>query len=266
MTRAKSVWLTLSFTALVVGSAGAQGRGPSKVEIRKTDTGYQLLVNHQPFFIKGAGLGAGSIEQLAAAGGNSLRTWGIGRGPAGATPMLDRAETNGIYVALGLEVSKERNGFNYDDPTVVARQLDRIKSQILRYKDHPALIIWVIGNELNLNAKNPKVWDAVNDISKMIHQVDTNHLTTTPLGWRRSPVAARGAKPARPIWTCSLFRPTEISSIFPSICGKPIGRGPISSLSGARPDIGNPKKPVGALLSKTIAASKRTFMKPVMKP
>lgn len=42
-------------------------------------------------------------------------------------------------------------------------------------------MIWAIGNELNLRAKNPKVWDAVNDISKMIHEIDPNHLTTTPL-------------------------------------------------------------------------------------
>ena len=34
---------------------------------------------------------------------------------------------------------------------------------------------------MNLRATNPKVWDAVNDISKMIHQVDSNHLTTTTL-------------------------------------------------------------------------------------
>ena len=43
------------------------------------------------------------------------------------------------------------------------------------------MLIWAIGNELNLRATNPKVWDAVNDISKMIHEIDPNHLTTTTL-------------------------------------------------------------------------------------
>jgi hypothetical protein len=59
--------------------------------------------------------------------------------------------------------------------------MDAIKQDILALKDHPALLIWGIGNELNLRHKNPKVWDAVNDLSKMIHQVDPNHPTTTML-------------------------------------------------------------------------------------
>ncbi|HAO79131.1 MAG TPA: hypothetical protein DCQ92_09180 [Verrucomicrobia subdivision 3 bacterium] len=82
---------------------------------------------------------------------------------------------------MGLEIERERLGFDYNDPVAVARQFERVKAEVLKYKDDPALIIWAIGNELNLDAKNPKVWDAVNDISKMIHQIDTNHLTTTPL-------------------------------------------------------------------------------------
>ena len=39
----------------------------------------------------------------------------------------------------------------------------------------------MIGNELNLMHTNPKVWDAVNDISKMIHEEDGLHPTTTAL-------------------------------------------------------------------------------------
>ncbi|HEY2082838.1 MAG TPA: hypothetical protein VGI88_08630, partial [Verrucomicrobiae bacterium] len=50
-----------------------------------------------------------------------------------------------------------------------------------QFKNHPALLFWDIGNELNLNSHNPKVWDAVNEISKMIHQLDPNHPTTTSL-------------------------------------------------------------------------------------
>jgi len=181
------VWLVL----LIAGIAGATGGftiqaretmkpgGPVKVQIVETNGGYQLYINHEPFYIKGAGMESGNQEKLAAYGGNSFRTWSTDdrRTPA----LLERAVTNHLYVTMGLSVGLERQGFDYDDQAAVARQLKRIKREVLKYKDHPALIIWAIGNELNLNAKNPKVWDAVNDISKMIHQVDPNHLTLTPL-------------------------------------------------------------------------------------
>jgi len=155
--------------------------GPVKVQILQTNGGYELYVDARPFYIKGAGLEIGDQEKLAEHGGNSIRTWRTENGRMSGQQILDRALTNGLYVAMGLEVGRERQGFDYDDPTAVARQLEELKQEVMRYKDHPALIIWVIGNELNLNAKNPKVWDAVNDISKMIHQIDPNHLTTTPL-------------------------------------------------------------------------------------
>ncbi|MDX1545773.1 MAG: glycoside hydrolase family 2 TIM barrel-domain containing protein, partial [Rhodothermales bacterium] len=71
--------------------------------------------------------------------------------------------------------------FDYDDEQAVAEQLERVREEVLKYKDHPALLIWGIGNELNLGATNPKVWDAVNEISEMIHEVDPHHLTTTML-------------------------------------------------------------------------------------
>ena len=108
-------------------------------------------------------------------------TWRTEGGQMSGRQMLDRAFTNGLYVTMGLEIGRERQGFDYNDKAAVARQLEGVKKEVLKYKDHPALIIWAIGNELNLNARNPRVWDAVNDISKMIHQIDPNHLTTTPL-------------------------------------------------------------------------------------
>ncbi|HEY4414930.1 MAG TPA: hypothetical protein VGO57_04480 [Verrucomicrobiae bacterium] len=155
--------------------------GPVKVEILHTNDQYQLLVDHHPFYIKGAGMELGSQEKLVAHGGNSIRTWQSDGGRISGRKILDNAVKNGLYVTMGLDIQRERLGFDYNDPAAVARQLARVKTEVLKYKDSPALIIWAIGNELNLDAHNPKVWDAVNDISKMIHQVDPNHLTTTPL-------------------------------------------------------------------------------------
>ena len=150
---------------------------PLKVEVRKIDSNsFQLFRAGQPYFVKGAG-GSSYPERIAAYGGNSIRTWGT----RGAQKILDSAHKYGLTVLMGLDVARERHGFNYDDAASVKKQLDQLREEVLKYKDHPALLGWGIGNELNLQYKNPKVWNAVNEISKMIHEVDKNHFTTTML-------------------------------------------------------------------------------------
>jgi hypothetical protein len=153
----------------------------SKVTLKNTNGTYQLLVNDKPFYINGAGCEFGEISSLAKHHANSFRTWRTENGKQSGKEVLDAAQKNGLMVTMGIEVARERHGFDYNDKVAVAEQKDRIKKEILELKDHPALLIWAIGNELNLRATNPKVWDAVNDISKMIHEIDPNHLTTTTL-------------------------------------------------------------------------------------
>jgi len=149
---------------------------PIKVEVRKVQDSYQLFRDGLPYFVKGAG-GSSYAHRLAAYGGNSIRTWGSNNGQA----VLDTAHKYGLTVLMGLDVARERHGFNYDDEVAVKKQLEKIRAEVLKYRDHPALLAWGIGNELNLQYKNPKVWNAVNEISRMIHEVDPNHPTSTML-------------------------------------------------------------------------------------
>jgi hypothetical protein len=154
---------------------------PSKVELVKKAKKYQLQVDGQPFYIKGAGLDLGSIKSLADYGGNAFRTWRIDNGEKSGLEILDEAQSQGLMVCMGIEVARERHGFDYDDKHAVAKQQALIEQDVLALKDHPALLMWGIGNELNLRHANAKVWDAVNAISQMIHRIDPNHPTTTML-------------------------------------------------------------------------------------
>lgn len=154
---------------------------PRKVELIKHAQHCQLTVDGEPFYIKGAGLDLGNIKTLADHGGNAFRTWRVENGQNSALEILDEAQKYGLMVCMGLEVARERHGFDYDDKVAVANQLALIKQDIQALKDHPALLMWGIGNELNLRHTNAKVWDAVNELSKMIHQLDPNHPTTTML-------------------------------------------------------------------------------------
>lgn len=155
---------------------------PKKVELAKNDAGnYRLFVDGEEFYIHGAGLEFGDVEALASHGANAFRTWRTENGEKTGKEVLDEAYENGLMVFMGIEVGRERHGFDYDDSVQVANQLEEIKEQIILYKNHPALLGWGIGNELNLHYENKKVWNAVNDIAKMIHEVDGNHPATTML-------------------------------------------------------------------------------------
>lgn len=167
--------------------------GPAKVEVRQVDGAYRLYVNGQPFYVKGAGLerqppGNGSVAELAAHGANAFRTWRTLEAGRTGREILDEAHQHGLMVMMGLEIGRERPGqgvgifsFNYDDSVAVAAQLERVRAEVEELKNHPALLGWGIGNELSLGATNPKVWNAVNGISEMIHEIDPNHVTTTML-------------------------------------------------------------------------------------
>lgn len=186
-----STSVLLSFLAICcflipVGCASGDGQKSKEPQVSvativQNGAGYQLQVNGEPFYIEGAGLEFGSIPKLAAHGANSFRTWRTDNGQRSGKEVLDEAQQYGLKVTMGIAVGGERHGFDYNDEAAVKAQLDRIRQEVMELKDHPALIIWGIGNELNHHAENPKVWDAVNDISKMIHEADPNHLTTTSL-------------------------------------------------------------------------------------
>ncbi len=155
--------------------------GPSHVEMRHVDGNYRLFVNDEEFFVKGAGCEFGPCYLVAAHGGNSIRTWRTDNGQRTGLEVLDEAYEHGLMVMMGLDVARERHGFDYDDQESVAAQLERFRIEVLELKDHPALLGWGIGNELNLHYTNPAVWDAVNDIALMIKEVDGNHVVTTML-------------------------------------------------------------------------------------
>lgn len=155
--------------------------GPSMVEVLNKDGIYRLYVNGEKFFVEGAGCEYGDIRALSEHGGNAFRTWRTDNGQKSGKEVLDQAHANGLMVMMGIDVGRERHGFDYDDSEWVARQKERIRQEVMELKDHPALLGWGIGNELNLHYTNAKVWDAVNEISRMIHSIDKYHPTTTML-------------------------------------------------------------------------------------
>lgn len=155
---------------------------PAKVEVSQNADGqYRLLVDGKDFQVKGAGVEFGQISTLAENGGNAFRTWRTDNGRHDAIEVLDAAYEHNLMVLMGLEVGRERHGYDYGNKAWVQQQFDHIISEVERLKQHPALLGWAIGNELNLGQNDLRIFDAVNDISKKIHEIDPNHVTTTTL-------------------------------------------------------------------------------------
>ena len=96
---------------------------PVKVELKNNNGQFQIYVNNEPFYIKGAGLEFGNIASVAKHGGNSFRTWRTENGQQSGKEVLDAAAENGLMVTMGIEVARERHGFDYNDSIAVKEQL-----------------------------------------------------------------------------------------------------------------------------------------------
>ncbi len=214
--------LLFTFYTVLMFSIQDANAQSTKTEIGMTEDGYRLLVNGKPFYVKGAGVDNGSIESLALHGANSVRTWSTDNGKE----VLDKAHELGLKVMMGIWVGLERHGFDYNDKKAIKAQQERIRKRVMALKDHPALLLWGIGNEMNLQSQNPKVWDAVNDISKMIHEIDPNHLTTTPLAGIDKELATLITKRAPEVdfLSVQLYGPMDV---LPKIIRKSGYKGPL---------------------------------------
>lgn len=145
----------------------------TKVELKQVDGNWQLFRGGKPYYINGAG-GDGSLQLLAACGGNSIRTWGA---DDKTEALLDDAQKNGISVALGIWLEHERHGFDYNNEQLVARQAETVMQAVRKYKNHPAVLVWGIGNEMEgyKAGDNPKIWRHVEDLCQRIKREDPHH-------------------------------------------------------------------------------------------
>lgn len=168
---------SLFATVIVVLSCASVFAQPVKVEIVSFDGGYALVRAGEPYLVRGAGVVGIDLATVAERGGNSVRTWGI----EAAQSTLDQAQEHGLTVAMGLPVAAERFGFDYDDSASIETQRANVREAVYQYRDHPALLAWILGNELDMSYTNPRVYNEINELSKLVHSLDPNHLTTTTI-------------------------------------------------------------------------------------
>lgn len=145
---------------------------PSEVRIAGSGAVYTLYRNGEPFFVNGAG-GTTHLDLLAKMGGNAIRTWDA----EGIDDLMNEAHRLGLAVQAGIWLEHERHGYDSDDPAFRAKQLAKVRRLVNRYKDHPALLTWGVGNEVELGGDLDKALRAIEDAAEVIKELDPNHPT-----------------------------------------------------------------------------------------
>jgi hypothetical protein len=154
------------------------------VFIKRTEKGFQLIRNGKPFYIKGAS-GDSRFKELADIGGNTLRLYDT----INLQSNLDEAAKYGLAVIVDIPIP-EYNRQNYLNEVDNKVLIEKIKVLVTKYKNHTALLIWNLGNELNY----PKVhWkdfiredlgkkrfvSTLNEIIDFMQNEDKNHPVST---------------------------------------------------------------------------------------
>jgi hypothetical protein len=101
---------------------------------------------------------------------------------------LDEAQRQGLKVILPFELNQD---YDYGDPAVRARFREQVTAWVLRYRDHPALLMWGPGNEVMHRLIFPTAVQGLRDPAReqraddfaafyvelidLIHQLDPNH-------------------------------------------------------------------------------------------
>lgn len=137
----------------------------------------RLFAGSGPFVVQGAG-GGGSRQLLREAGGNSFRTWKIDESTG---EQLEEAARLGLKVTLGFWLGHERHGFSYESFEQVAKQEDLLREAVRKYRDHPALLMWAIGNEAEGfgDGGSPAIWTQIEHLARAVKSIDPLHPVMT---------------------------------------------------------------------------------------
>nr|WP_121270589.1 glycoside hydrolase family 2 TIM barrel-domain containing protein [Pedobacter schmidteae] len=151
--------------------------------IQKKDGKYQLIRNGKPYVIKGAA-GYTHLNELRKAGGNTVRVWDTTR----LSLVLDSAKANDLAVIVGLPFTNSNDFSFYNDSSKVKAQYKAHQILVNKFKHHPAVLMWCVGNELDFPYKLSynNFYNAFNNLTEMIHREDPDHpVTTTVLNFDR---------------------------------------------------------------------------------
>ena len=147
----------------------------SPVRIKQKKGVFSLYVDGKKTYIKGIG-GMNRAEIASRNSANACRNWG------GDAERVRRdanlALSNGMYLMQGIDMPKDAK--LYLNEEFKQRKRDEVLQLGKMFKDDKAILVWGIGNEIQLNdAGGKEVWEFVDELACILHRVDKRHLTST---------------------------------------------------------------------------------------
>lgn len=170
---------------------------PPRVELRRTDGGWVLLRDGEPMTIKGMGYSAlvgetsregrrrkwaEDFQLIAANGFNTVVSWEDKDHRLPWTrALLDLAHAAGLAVIVPFYLPSTAI---YADADVRASYRAKVAEWVLAFRDHPALLMWGLGNEVlhGIGLERPAAAAAFAsfywELADLVHELDPHHPVT----------------------------------------------------------------------------------------
>ena len=147
---------------------GAAASAQVRVQ-RNAQGGWDLLVDGQKTYIKGIG-GTNRMDVASAAGANACRTW------SGSIRQVQNtiadAKRNNMYIMQGIGLTKDPK--MYENEEYKNRLREQCRELAETFKDDPNIIMWGIGNEIELNG------DSTQRVRQRALRTDQEHRQASP--------------------------------------------------------------------------------------
>ncbi|MCC7107259.1 MAG: hypothetical protein IT307_19160 [Chloroflexi bacterium] len=221
----------------------ADGTPGSRVSVERDGTGYRLLLNDAPNVLRGMGYnpryaGLPLAERaaryqrdfglMAATGVNTVLGWD----PAEFDGLtLDAAQQTGLGIVMPYDLDWR---LDLSDPAVRSALQSDILTWVERYRGHPAVRMWGIGNE-TLHKLVPPIWcsqapepeqaQRARDLAAffaetadLVHALDPDHPVIyresedSYVGWMRDALAPGGPRPWL-VYGLNLYTPRIVSAL-----------------------------------------------------
>jgi hypothetical protein len=156
----------------------------STVYIKGNFSEFELVRNGNPFYIKGVA-GDSNFQELAERGGNTVRLYDT----IDIQSKLDEALKHGLAVIVDIPVPPYSNQYLLDEEETELLK-GKIGNLVKRYKNHGAILMWNLGNELNYpkihwkdfireNQGKKQFINNFNELIDIIKREDKNHPVST---------------------------------------------------------------------------------------